>query len=399
MRSEPNNSTAPQSPSNHTILVLDANQRAALAVTRSLGSKGLNILCADSTEKALAGASRYCHNYYQCPDISQNPTDFLNWIEQLLATRQIDFVFPITERSSQLLLRHPERIQNTAIPFADLDTILSIGDKGKLAELALSLDLAIPDTQFLDRGEALLALDIEYPAVLKPTVSNHWLGDRWLETTVHIAHNQAEMQKLVGQHDYLRDYPLLLQNFVPGSGAGIFAIYDRGKAVQFFAHQRLREKPPAGGVSVLSQSVEPNPQLLKIAKTLLDGANWHGVAMVEFRVAPDGCAYLMEVNTRFWGSLQLAIDSGVDFPHLLYCISTGSDYTTPTVKTGQKLRWLLGDLDNLYLQWKDANTPLSNKLKALLRFFVPAANTRHEVNRGGDLGPAWLELKRYFGLA
>ena len=27
--------------------------------------------------------------------------------------------------------------------------------------------------------------------------------------------------------------------------------------------------------------------------------------------------YLMEVNGRFWGSLQLAIDAGVDFPALL----------------------------------------------------------------------------------
>ena len=40
--------------------------------------------------------------------------------------------------------------------------------------------------------------------------------------------------------------------------------------------------------------------------------------MVEFKVDPrDGIPKLMEVNPRFWGSLQLAIVSGVDFPYLI----------------------------------------------------------------------------------
>jgi hypothetical protein len=74
----------------------------------------------------------------------------------------------------------------------------------------------------------------------------------------------------------------------------------------------LREKPPSGGVSVLSESVQVNSKLGSLAQTLLENSNWHGVAMVEFKVATDGTPYLMEINTRFWGSLQLAIDAGVD---------------------------------------------------------------------------------------
>ena len=37
--------------------------------------------------------------------------------------------------------------------------------------------------------------------------------------------------------------------------------------------------------------------------------------MVEFKHDErDGVPKLMEINGRFWGSLQLAIDAGVDFP-------------------------------------------------------------------------------------
>ena len=46
--------------------------------------------------------------------------------------------------------------------------------------------------------------------------------------------------------------------------------------------------------------------------------------MVEYkRDSSTGQPYLMEVNGRFWGSLQLAIDSGVDFPRILVACALG----------------------------------------------------------------------------
>lgn len=116
----------------------------------------------------------------------------------------------------------------------------------------------------------------------------------------------------------LFNYPFTIQSFVKGTGQGVFALFKHGSPVCYFSHRRLREKPPTGGVSVLSESAPLNQQLKESAERLLLSAKWHGVAMVEFRVAEDGTGYLMEVNPRFWGSLQLAIDSGVDFPWWLF---------------------------------------------------------------------------------
>ena len=115
----------------------------------------------------------------------------------------------------------------------------------------------------------------------------------------------------------------MIQELVEGQGKGIFALYNHGKAVAFFAHHRLREKPPQGGDSVFSESVKCDPELLRYAKTLLDKAGWHGVAMAEFKGNDGDIPYLMEVNTGFWGSLQLAVDCGVDFPWTLYQIANG----------------------------------------------------------------------------
>jgi len=46
---------------------------------------------------------------------------------------------------------------------------------------------------------------------------------------------------------------------------------------------------------------------------LLQALNWTGLAMVEYKVGAAG-PKLMEINGRVWGSLPLAVGSGVDFP-------------------------------------------------------------------------------------
>jgi predicted ATP-grasp superfamily ATP-dependent carboligase len=69
--------------------------------------------------------------------------------------------------------------------------------------------------------------------------------------------------------------------------------------------------------------------------------------MVEFKIdSRDGTAKLLEVNPRFWGSLALAINTGVNFPYLLTLLALGLDFTAVhTYRLGHLCRWLLpGDI-------------------------------------------------------
>ena len=381
------------------ILVLDANQRSALAVTRSLG-KVATVLTADDSTKALAGCSRYSSGYTQYPSPAKTPREFLSWLSAFIKAQDIDWVFPITEITSQLILAEPQTLGRAKIPFAPLATVMSLADKWNLVQLASSIGVPHPISTYYPNAEAWLSTDItsqRYPVVIKPCQSRRWLGDCWLETSVHIARSEKQLRQLLTEKDYLHNYPFMLQQYIDGRGAGIFALYNKGKPVTFFSHQRLREKPPEGGVSVLSRSVALEPIMLGHARALLDAVQWHGVAMVEFRIATDGTPYLMEVNTRFWGSLQLAIDAGVDFPALLYRLSIGETVEPITsYRTGQQLRWLLGDIDSLYLMLRGKNVSKAQKLRRLFDFFTPHLfNTRHETNRWDDCGPAWQELREY----
>jgi predicted ATP-grasp superfamily ATP-dependent carboligase len=382
------------------VLVLDANQRSALAVTRSLGQRGIPIITADESPLALAGASRYSISYISYPSPRTQPEKFIDFLVELVITQCIDIPLPMTELTTTLLLTHKSLFPQTVIPFAGMDIIETLADKCALMRRAETLEIPAPRTWYADHPTQLpMKLeDLPYPLVLKPGKS--WLprDNEWVRNSVRFADNPLNAKEILETDPAFQVHPFLLQECVSGSGQGIFALYDHGKPLAFFSHRRLREKPPSGGVSVLSESVAINPQILTHARKLLDDANWHGVAMVEFKVnEDDGTPYLMEVNTRFWGSLQLAIDAGVDFPWLLYQLACGEKPDeVDSYKCGTRLRWLLGDLDSLYLTLRDQQYSIKAKLTAILRFLTPSPfKTRHEVNRWRDLGPFWHELKEY----
>ena len=107
---------------------------------------------------------------------------------------------------------------------------------------------------------------------------------------------------------------------------------------------------------------------------------WVGVAMVEFRVdSRDNVPKLMEVNPRFWGSLQLSILSGVDFPYLLYKMLTEGDVEPRmNYKENVECRWMLpGDI----LWFLSA----PNKLKTIPEFLK--FNTNYDILSLKDPGP------------
>lgn len=385
-----------------SVLVLDAKQRSALAVTRSLGRlSNVRVTTADAAPEALAGCSRFSSAYLCSPSSELDPVAYLNWIAEILALHHYDLVIPVTEITSQLLLMNQQSFSDLRLPFASYERVMRLADKGELVKLALEQDVPCPKSRWYASAAALDVEGESFPVVIKPCLSKIYTGSAWIATRVRVLFSKEELMDELRKSSYLHTHPFMLQEFIPGHGAGIFCLYDKGKPLAFFAHRRLREKPPAGGVSVLSESVAIDPKMQEYATKLLSGAQWHGVAMVEFRVSAGGDAYLMEVNTRFWGSLQLAVDSGVDFPALLWAIELANAgrglpvAVSDKYRLGQRLRWLLGDLDSLYLYLKGGYRPLQ-KLRRLLDFITPTFyHCRHEVNRWDDLGPARHELLGY----
>lgn len=381
------------------VLLLDGNQRSALASVRSLGARGVAVVVGESGAESLAGSSRYGVARVDLPSASEQPSVYVQAVGEIIARHNIGVVLPMTDISTATVLRHHAQFGNVALPCPTWETYDAATNKCRLFRRAIDLGLPCPATVFADNiaDVAHAAQRLGFPLVIKPAYSRYLQDGRWVSTRVSILRSPAELANLSDDQPWLREQPFMVQEFVHGQGQGLFALYNRGRPVTFFCHRRIREKPPSGGVSVLSESAPVDSRMRDIAEKLLGSLDWHGVAMVEFKVAEDGTPYLMEINARFWGSLQLAVDAGVDFPFLAYQLALNEEPLVPrSFQIGVRSRWLLGDLDRLYLLLKDKHTTRSQKLRDSVEFMkLLQSDTRYEVNRWDDMGPFWFELRKW----
>jgi predicted ATP-grasp superfamily ATP-dependent carboligase len=387
------------------VLILDGNTRSALAATRSLGRRGLHVVVGGQSKRTLAGTSHYCGETFTYPSPGVNPETFVSTINSECAQRGISVIFPMTELSTATVLKYRDCLNQFKLPFAEFTAFDALSDKWKLLELAKQLNVSIPETHFIKDVSALddIVPRLKFPAVLKPYRSMIYSNGRWIASCVQYANSVLELREAVARHEYFNQHPFLIQEYISGQGQGVFALYDHGTPLAFFAHRRLREKPPSGGESVLSESIPLNPEQRSMAHSLLYSVGWHGVAMVEFKVSPDGTPYLIEVNGRFWGSLQLAIDAGVDFPWLLYQLASGAEVDEVTgYAIGVRWRWLLGDFTRLckVLMGNGSTPSLSSptKVESVLQFLSCfETHTHSQPNLSSDIKPFLLEFCQTFG--
>jgi predicted ATP-grasp superfamily ATP-dependent carboligase len=388
---------------NERVVILDGNTRSALAATRSLGRRGVPVVVADETTRTLAGASKYCSESFTYPSPSANLRGFLSTVKAECLNRGIQVIFPMGEISMSAVLKHREEFKNFHLPFPEFSTFDALTDKWNLMRLAQRLNITIPQTHYIADARSLHRVypNLKFPVVLKPYRSKMWTNGRCTAASVRYAESVRELERTVAQYEYFGSNPFLLQEYISGQAHGIFALYNQGKLVASFAHRRLRENPPSGGVSVLCESVEKNPKAWRMAKTLLDHMAWHGVAMVEFKISSDGTPYLMEVNGRFWGSLQLATDAGVDFPWLLYQMATGRAVDPVNgYATGVRSRWLLGDLTRLCKVLAGIELPpglrFPDRMRSILQFLdFFDSNTHCQENRWNDIKPFLFNLVQF----
>ena len=389
------------------LLVLDGEERAALAVVRSLIRAGHRVHVAARNRYAPAAASRGAVKHLLSSSPLSTPADYAREVGRVAAAIGAQVVIPITDASAEAILGRPEDLPpSVRLPFASRDVYRAASDKVRVHELAVSFGIGIEETRnVLRAGEPAPDVDALYPGYVKLHRSVVGAESRTKTGVRFVADRDACTAVLRSLPD--EAFPVLVQRAVRGPGEGVFVARWGGRTIARFAHRRLREKPPAGGVSVFRESIALAPDVALACDRLLDALDWQGVAMIEGKRDLDrGGWRVMEINGRFWGSLQLAIDAGVDFPRLLLDAVTGLPLGEPTSwRQGLRLRWEWGDVDHLLIRLRRSRAELRlpadapGRMAALLQFLTHhPGRDRLEVLRLGDPLPFVAETLVRLGL-
>jgi predicted ATP-grasp superfamily ATP-dependent carboligase len=322
------------------VLVTDGHWRKTLALVRSLGRKGVDVTVGERTFLNTSFFSKYCSRRIVYPSSQRYPDQFIEFILKEIKKNHYECLFPMEEETLLLLAKHQSEISKyTYLLIPDLKKVEFVRDKGNLIQFAETHGIPTPKTIYSLQGPASDV--VQGPAVIKPRISSGSFGIVYVK-------KREDLIPLYRKVHARYPFPLI-QEWIP-DGGGIFgfsALFDGVSNMKAaFIHRKLRMYPVQGGPSTLREGVE-HPQIMELGFSLLKSLNWKGVAMVEFKVDPrDGIPKLMEVNPRFWGSLHLAVVSGVDFPYLILKMARGERFEPVLHYTvGKRCRWLLfGDI-------------------------------------------------------
>jgi biotin carboxylase len=387
-----------------TILLTDPEQRAGLAAARSLDRHGWRVITVGAA-RGLAGHSRAVSQHYtvSAADV-RSPERYRECVQHIVTREHAEVVIPISDSASRALLGF-DALLGARIAGPSVEAYVRASDKAGLLQTAAALGLRVPRQYVLPHRGATIDTreEIRGAVVLKPTSSVVTVAGRSVSVGVQYVSDVNALEHALGTYPP-EAYPLLVQERTVGDGIGVFLLRTDGTTHLQFAHRRLREKPPAGGVSTYRESIIPPAALVQLCETLLDALQYSGPAMIEFKQdAGTGEYVLMEINARFWGSLQLAIDAGIDFPAVLAELTLhGTVGASPSPKIGVRTAWELGELDHALALIRHSreklHAPDSMAIgwKAAIRALLDRRLSDHaEVFRWSDPLPFMAEAMRW----
>lgn len=346
-------------------MIPDAENYLLINVLNCL-SKVENVLIYTMTSNKIgANYSRYITNCSVYPK-TDDPRIRIENINSVVLKYNIDIIMPIHDSGVADLISYKEYIKNqqkiVLLPSREAHKIAS--NKGMLGLHLKSYGIPAPLTWVL-RKENFLAyreFDLNFPFIIKPSTKSHGgLG-------VALVYTETELQNYLTTYKDFEDY--VVQEYFEGEDWGCSVLCKNG-SIRAYSLQRtiLHEKnvfAPAIGIEL----VHDKKPLVLIEK-LLKSLAWQGVAHIDMRYNPNTDQFvIIEMNARYWASIEASSLGGINFPYLHAKLSLGEDLALPSYSTIKYLKLkgvfskILNDVFFLFnFRFLKSNTELGSVFK------------------------------------
>ena len=332
------------------VLLTDGHYKHTHAIVRALDKKKLSIGVLFHRKLALSFFSKYVTKRYIVNRyIYDDESIYLNEILKILKNNNIKVLLPIGNISCSLVSKYKNEIKKyTNVPIVDYNKMIIAQNKRKTFKFAKEINIPIPLTYHPDSLDEVKTIKekINFPIVIKKVNAN--------ESGVIYCNNWSELTSIYSDYtknsDETTQLPII-QEYIHGQGVGFYGLFNNGVCEAYFMHERLHEYPITGGSSTFAKS-SYDEELRILGEKILSKLEWHGVAMVEFKKNKIGDYYLMEINPKFWGSLELSYAAGLDFSYLTYLLALGQHIPKTDYNRNIYFRWTFP----YDLMWKKFST-------------------------------------------
>ena len=354
-----------------------------LGVLRTLGRKGIPLILLNN-ESSIGNCSRFNIKLIKSPRPS-DIEDYADFLIRLAERERIPgwIIFPHNDEVVYVLSRHRDILENYfRIPTPSWDVIRNVYIKKNTYIVAEKNGILIPKIYDVNNFEQLMDADLQYPLVLKPSISHRFL--RKIKIKAFRINNKEELIKTYLQmSDVIDSSEIIVQDFIPGGPKNLYSFcpfFKNGKVITGIAARRPRQRPMDFGYASTYVELVDIPELRSISEKFLGLINYYGIAEVEFMYDPRDRQYkLLEVNPRIWVWHALAIAACVDLPYILYQDMIGEEIAVPDYIKQVKWIRLITDIPTVFSEIAKGNLKLSDyatsmkgkKVEAVLSFTDP----------------------------
>lgn len=340
------------------VIVTCAHSRMGFNVARSLLRAGRRIVAVGRGFPTMCAGQHGLVAQHGHDDPYGNPETFIARLCAIAERHGAPTLFPVHEET-YVVAQHKRRLEAAGIAVCcpDIHHLLRLHDKANVPVFASAAGVPTPNTLIPQSADDL-------DEILERIGDNFLVKPRWGSGTLGLKRIAGRRQFDELQSLWRRNPPsgrYVVQERVPGGGAGVGVLVYGEHAIACAGHVRLREVPIAGGTSSARVTLR-HDGMLDAARRLVAASRFdNGVCMVEFRYdASTDRFWVLEFNPRYWGGLSTAIQSGVDFPVLHLAAFEGAP-PPPHPRTAIRLaetRWLLGEARAMVelaraRRWKD----------------------------------------------
>jgi predicted ATP-grasp superfamily ATP-dependent carboligase len=354
------------------VLVPDDDFTAVLAAVRALRKGGYEPWLAMSVPSAYAARSRDTAGTVPVPDAGPDPEGFVAALAQAASRLRVAAVLPGTETTLTALAgREADFPDAVVLGVPPREIVERAVDKSLLAELSEKAGLKVPETRVVD-GTGVDG--ITYPAVVKPVTSSVRVDGTLRLGWVRRIDTAAELHAAL---EWMPGASLLVQPYLDGALSAACGVFWEGRLLCVEHQVARRIWPPDCGVSSYAETVPPDPGLEERIAALLGEIGWSGIFELQFIRRPEG-DYVIDLNTRFYGSLALAVSSGLNLPAIWVDLLLGRSPQIGAYRVGVRYR----------SEQRDARAILhgfrSGRRAEALRACLPRPRTVHAIFSARD---------------
>lgn len=313
---------------NPDLFLTDAEHRAALAITRSLGRKGLKIHASGHYGKSQSFYSKYCDSFSIYPEIQSGVTNVHKSLIHNVKKYRPRVLMPLLDNALLAVYKYQDIYQRYTklIPMVPYDDYLRLNDKSCLHEFAIKNNLPMPKTypcRSLKEAKKFAGY-VGYPLIIKPKVSNAALGAYLLKDKGELINKFKQLKKHKTIINYYDTKEIIAQEYIPNTVSFFNVLMINGKIVAKHHMKILSTYPSPCGSSASSISIYNEQLDLSGLRVLKKIGVRNGTLNIQFIYDKNEKTYkLLEINPRIWGSIQTSIEAGVNFPFILWKAAIG----------------------------------------------------------------------------